>query len=92
MKKTIWKFQFEVADIFVIEMPKDAEILTIQSQNGNPCMWALVNPEEEKEERHFEMYGTGHDIYYDMGVDRQYIGSFQMLSGDLIFHIFERIN
>ena len=59
-------------------MPKDAEILTIQTQNETPCIWALVNPE--------------HDIYYDMGINRKYINTFQLGGGSLVFHLFERVN
>lgn len=72
MKKQIWKFPINPNKV-IIEMPKDAEILTIQSQYEIPCIWALVDPDGEKELRHLEVYGTGHDIHYDMGVERKYI-------------------
>lgn len=91
MKKQIWKFIINTNKI-IVEMPKDTEILTIQTQNETPCIWALVNPENEKELRHFEVYGTGHDIYYDMGINRKYINTFQLGGGSLVFHLFERVN
>ena len=47
MKKQIWKFGINPNKI-IVEMPKDAEILTIQTQNETPCIWALVNPENAK--------------------------------------------
>ena len=92
MKKTIWKFVMDVTDNLSIIMPKDAEILLIQTQNDIPCLWALVNPKAETEIRNFEMFGTGHDIIYDMSVERKFIGTFQIDKLGLVFHLFERIN
>jgi hypothetical protein len=91
MNKQIWKYTIEPNEI-MLEMPKDAQILTVQNQNEEPCIWALVNPENEKESRHFELYGTGHDIHYDMGIERKYINTFQLMGGAFVYHLFERIN
>lgn len=91
MKKQIWKFEINPNKV-IVEMPKDAEILTIQNQNGYACIWALVNPENEKEKRHFEVFGTGHNIYYDIGVERKYINTFQLEGGEFVFHLFERLS
>jgi hypothetical protein len=93
--KTIWKYPIKKADIVEIIMPAAAEILTAQWQNEEPCIWALVNPFEQKNEtRTFEIFGTGKDVPVGMGVERKYINTFQMPSqiGPLVFHIFERIN
>ncbi len=90
MKKTIWKFEINPSNLS-IEMPKKAEILTVQQQNGEACIWALVNPDEEKEERVFEIFGTGHSVPVDMGIERKYINTFQLNGGALVFHLFERL-
>ena len=82
--KTIWKF--ELPKQGNVEMPKGAEILTVQTQNEKPCIWALVNPDAEKEERAFVIYGTGH--YFQL-IDYKYIGTFQLNEGRLVFHVFE---
>ena len=96
MKKRIWKFELEVTDKQFISMPKEAELLSVQTQKQthyeNPCLWALVNEDNDTEERCFEMFGNGHPIYYDMGIERNYIGTFQINSSNLVFHLFERIN
>lgn len=91
MEKRIWKYEINPNKV-IVEMPKGAEILTIQTQNETPCIWALVNPENEKELRHFEVFGTGQNVYCDMGVERKYINTFQLDNGSLVFHLFERIN
>ena len=91
MKKQIWKFPIHTNNI-IVEMPKDAEILTIQTQNETPCIWALVNPENAKELRHFEVYGTGHDIHCYCDIECKYINTFQLDGGSLVFHLFERVD
>lgn len=91
MKKQIWKFEIK-PNQDIIEMPKGAKILTVQNQNGNACIWALVDPENEKEKRHFEVFGTGHNIHYNAATERKYINTFQLEDGRLVFHLFERIN
>jgi len=98
MNKTIWKYSTIENGFdknFSIIMPKGAEILTIQTdeKNSHPTIWAMVDPEEtEMEERNFELFGTGHEIYFDMGIERKYIGTYQYQKGEFVGHIFERIN
>jgi hypothetical protein len=93
MEKSIYKYPLEVTDRNILHLPKDAEILCVQNQLEQPCLWALVNPMEEIiEERLFETFGTGHPVWCDMGIERKYIGTYQMSGGSLVFHVFERIN
>ena len=89
IQKTIWKWELEIDDLVKLQLPKGAEILTVQAQFGKPCLWAMVNPKAETEERLFETFGTGHPIPYDIGVDRKYIGTYQVQGGGLVFHLFE---
>jgi len=93
MKKTIYKYELSpvLQGNHSLKLPKNAEILSVQAQNDTPCIWALVYPDNEVEERFFELFGTGHDIPCDMGIDRKFIGTFQMYGGSLVFHLFERI-
>ena len=89
MEKTIWKYELETTDELRIEMPIGAEILTVQNQMGVPCLWALVNPEAKTEMRLFRIYGTGHIVNKSIIVRKNYIGSYQLQGGCLIFHVFE---
>ena len=93
MNQTIWKFETPFEEKFVIEMPKGSEILCIQrdEKTSKPCIWALVYPENEKEERIFELFGTGTKVINDMGVDRKYIGTYQYQKGEFVGHVFERL-
>jgi len=51
----------------------------------------LVNPENEIEERVIEIFGTGHNLPFDMGIERKYISTYQLSGGNYVFHAFERI-
>ncbi len=89
MIKSIWKFIL-VPDILVkVRMPVDTTILFVGEQNNKICIWAEVNPEAKTEERNFEVYGTGHNIHYDMGTNRKYLGTAMLYSGSLVFHVYE---
>ena len=82
MIKQIWKYKFN----YGIEMPLDAKILTIQTQDGEPTIWALVNPNNELEIRNFRIVGTGNP--FD-DTNYTYIGTFQ--DGPFVWHLFEII-
>jgi hypothetical protein len=85
MKRVIWKFELKGFRC-KIEMPKDASILEIQTQKETPCIWAICDPEAEKETRTFVVKGTGH-VYNFMEEPLIYLGTFQ--EGRLVWHVFE---
>ncbi len=91
--QTIWKFELPFGSPFKISMPLYAEILCIQQdqKTGILCLWALVNPDYEKEERVFCLFGTGGKVSIEMGYDLKYVGTYQYQEGRFIGHIFERI-
>lgn len=66
-------------------MPIDAEILAIQVQHGEPCLWAIVKHEARRVRREIVIHGTGHAVK-EGGI---YIDSYQLQRGDLIFHVFD---
>jgi hypothetical protein len=84
---TIWKYAVPAEDEFTVTMPKCAQILDVQDQNGQPCLWALVNPEAETEPRHFFLRGTGHPM--GEAATGVYVGTFQVAPGPLVFHLFD---
>ena len=86
--KRIYKYKLEVTDEQYIVMPAGAEILTVQTQFGQPCIWALVDIDETPcdIEYKFEIFGTGNPI--DDDFEGKYIGTFQMAEGQLVYHLF----
>lgn len=82
----IYKYPLKTADVQMVEMPKGATILCVQTQGETPCLWAEVNPKAEKICRAFVTYGTGHPL--DDGTAKHYIGTYQLRGGALVFHVY----
>ena len=82
--KTIYKYTLDSQDC-TLHLPKGAEILTIQLQNGIPTLWALVNPMTVTEERHICIVGTGWQVEDNM----KYITTY--MDGYFVWHVFELI-
>ena len=85
--RTIYKYPIETTDTQIVMMPQQAKILTVQVQHGRPCLWAEVNTIFAPERVVIETYGTGHQI---LRGKREYIGTYQLYGGDLIFHVYRR--
>ena len=86
---TIFKYEIS-CDYPEIELPKEAEVLSVAFQGHTIFMWAKVDTELKTEVRNFEVFGTGHKIHYDMGIDYKFVGTAHMSNG-LVFHVFERL-
>ena len=84
--KTVWKYQFLVVDDLVVNMPEGAQVLSVQVQGIEPCIWALVDPDAPLVERRLHVRGTGHPF---VGNEGRFVGTFQMLRGRFVGHLFE---
>ena len=100
---SVYKFPFQVDDSVTLELPRGAKVLKVDLMGGDPCMWALVDRTRAEERdtigdqgeqmvdsefRTFRIAGTGHVIKYIVE-ELDYIDSFKMRDGRLIFHVFE---
>lgn len=84
---TIYKYPVPIQDCFTLDLPEGAKALSVQTQNGEPQIWATVNPAAPKQARKFRVLGTGHPF---PDVDAcKYVGTFQIHGGSLAFHLFE---
>ena len=85
---TIHKYTLVLDDYITVSMPKDSLVLTVDIQHNRVQLWALVDVESGVRQRTFRLAGTGHPVkeYFDV---LNYIGTFQLQQGDLIFHLFE---
>jgi hypothetical protein len=81
----IWKYDVPVLDEFAISLPKEAEIVHVGSIGDKPYMWVIHDPINDYEQRTFYVRGTGHNIKDDL----IYIGTFIILSGEFVGHLFE---
>jgi hypothetical protein len=84
---TIWKFPLRIDDEVLITMPVGAVPLCVQMQYQVPCLWAVVDETANVEMHRFYIRGTGHRLG-NVAIDK-YIGTFQALDGNLVFHVFD---
>lgn len=82
--KTIYKYELRSQDTSM-KLPKEAEILTVQIQDGRPMLWALVDPENVLEDRFIYTVGTGWEVEDNM----KYICTY--IEGYFVWHVFEMI-
>ena len=83
---TIYKYPLEPGRT-QLQIPHGAQALTVQMQNGTPCLWAKVDPTRPAELRIFDVYGTGNAMPDDPRM--LYVATFQMEGGALVWHVFE---
>lgn len=86
MPREIWKYDIDEGQQF-IKMPKGAKHLTVQMQHNTPRIWVIVDPNADREDRLVSVIGTGHSIP-DSRLLGEYVGTFQLANGLLVFHVF----
>lgn len=82
---TIWKFTIPTDKKIEIEMPSEAQILTLKLQKGIPCLWALCVPKNKTVVRNFIIKATGGVIESF----KRYHGTFLVDDDSLVWHLFE---
>ena len=88
MDYRIYKYTLEIPYNHIVEMPQDAQILSVANQDGNLCLWAMGDVDRPSAPRLIETIGTGHPVVQDMGVERRFIGT--VLINQFVWHVFER--
>lgn len=84
----VLKYTLETTDRQSLSMPAGAKILTVQTQYEMCQLWALVDETENvREARHFVIVGMGNP--FPDGIHFTFIGTYQLRSGGLVFHVFE---
>lgn len=80
----VWKFVLDKR-VTEIEMPQWAKLIHfgIDPATDTPAVWAIVNPQAEKEKRSFEIVGTGSEMP-EKGV---YFAT--VIDGLLVWHLFD---
>ena len=87
--KAIYKYPLNTNSEIEIEMPVGAQLLTVETQNNEPQMWAIVDTLKNPELRFFRVVLTGDPIGT---VDElAYLGSF-IIDNGLIYHVFEDLS
>lgn len=88
--KTICKYELKITDLQEIEIPGEAQLLSVQVQNKTPYLWVLVyDTESEKQKIKLRTIGTGNEIVdYDFEATG-FIGTYQLdILGNFVGHVF----
>lgn len=83
----IYKYQLALVDRQSIDMPSDANILSVQLQNGIPTIWAEVSPDAPIFPRRFAMICTGETISASYS-NRKYLATLQLHTG-IVLHVYQ---
>ena len=83
----IWKYELELKEKQAVSMPIGAEIIHIAAQFEKPCIWAIVDPYAEKEDRVIGILTTG-GPHFNADVSH-HCGSFFLNGGLFVGHVFE---
>lgn len=83
---TIYKYKLLIEDEQIINLPIKSQILCVQVQRGQPCLWVKLNPTEKLAPRVIYTHGTGHEVGEQA---YNYIGTYQLNDGMLVFHVFD---
>lgn len=83
----IWKFSLPVrAEPAIVPMPIGARIISVQPQREQFCFWAIVDPNQDRENRRFIWLATGQAFAAE---GMTYHGTVQTANGMRVFHLFE---
>jgi hypothetical protein len=85
--KVIYKYELQIKSQQVIEIPRQSKFLTLQLQDGVPCVWLEVNTNNTNTtQRVFKMHGTGHEFVNNLDV---YLGT--VLINGFVWHYYEEV-
>lgn len=85
---TIWKWPVTITDdgSFTVDVPEGTRFIHVAQQRGEGVnVWGVVDPDKPIRARRLHVYGTGHPID---GVPGEYLGTFMIHGGVLVFHVF----
>lgn len=82
--RRIFKYPVQVTDEFTLMMPYSAKPLSVQTQGGRPCLWALVDDDAPTVSRTFCVVGTGNPFPENA---HTFVGTWQ--DGPFVWHLFE---
>lgn len=85
MKESVFKYTIFPGEQ-AINMALGAELLHVDTQGDVPQLWARVDTHAKTVNRKICTVGTGHPMPEGVG---PHVGTFTMMSGVLVFHVFD---
>lgn len=86
---TVYKYPIPFQDEVTLDLPRGAQILSVDFQFDQLCLWALVDSDEQAtSQRRLRIAGTGHKLdmthYY-----HHPLGTLLTDGGRFVWHVFE---
>ena len=88
MSSTIYKYELDIVDEQVVELPYSHRILCVGNQRGVLCMWARVDPITRAVKRKIIIKGTGHPFTESQEAGK-YVGTAIFDDLGLVWHVFD---
>lgn len=85
MPKTIHKYLLTLDRAQTLSLPFDAEVLSVQLQNGRPALWATVNPDNKLVPCCIHCLPTGGE---GPASEWKHIGTVQLQHDGTVWHFF----
>jgi hypothetical protein len=84
----VYKYRLpQVIGVTELLMPKDADVISTELQDGELVLWALVDKAKENETRFFRTILTGEEVPRKDVI--RFIGTVLAYNGKYVQHIFE---
>lgn len=83
--RRVFKYGLDMVDEQIIRAPREWHPLSVQLQNGQPMLWALVDDSALEVEHRVFVHGTGHKVNPSAVA---FAGTFQLSDMGLVFHVF----
>ena len=88
--KVIYKYQLPFKEVAEIKLPRDAEVVRIDGLDGFLWLWAIVDTDNETEDRTFYLFKTGAPMPADMKL--RYLGCGGIfVQMELMMYVFEEV-
>ena len=89
----IFKYKLDPAyastgQALMLQLANDNAILSVQRQQDDICLWALIDANMPEQERMFNVYPTGVTV----PVGAVFLGTVQFANGSSILHVFDTTN
>lgn len=90
MNPVIYKYKIPASANFTITMNPVIKYLDIKMQANDPVLYAIVDIDEPMVDHSFAVYATGNPVEPLDALSDNYLGTFMVYSGALVFHLFKR--
>lgn len=91
MHNTIFKYELNLVDKQIVNLPDGAKIISAQNQRDKVCIWAMVDGKAIDKPRTMAIVGTGNPLP-KINPDQKFehIDTVQVYG--LVWHVFEIVN